>query len=63
MSRSLAENYREILVGVGENPQREGLLDTPQRAARESPNKPSVMRESPQHLIRAAHEPDELFRL
>ncbi|WP_221626003.1 hypothetical protein, partial [Pseudomonas aeruginosa] len=26
---------------------------------RESPNKPSVMRESPQHLIRAAHEPDE----
>nr|WP_232109587.1 RHS repeat-associated core domain-containing protein [Pseudomonas juntendi] len=33
------------------------------RAAKESPNKPSVMRESPQHLIRAAHEPDELFRL
>ncbi len=32
-------------------------------AAKESPNKPSVMRESPQHLIRAAHEPDELFRL
>lgn len=32
-------------------------------AVRESPNKPSVMRESPQHLIRAAHEPDELFRL
>ena len=31
--------------------------------SRESPNKPSVMRESPQHLIRAAHEPDELFRL
>ncbi|MBA6116148.1 cysteine--tRNA ligase [Pseudomonas putida] len=30
---------------------------------KESPNKPSVMRESPQHLIRAAHEPDELFRL
>ena len=33
MSHSLAEHYREILVGVGENPQREGLLDTPQRAA------------------------------
>ncbi len=32
-------------------------------AVKESPNKPSVMRESPQHLIRAAHEPDELFRL
>ncbi|MGF6667173.1 GTP cyclohydrolase I FolE [Pseudomonas monsensis] len=34
MSHSLAEYYREILVGVGENPQREGLLDTPQRAAK-----------------------------
>ena len=32
-------------------------------ASKESPNKHSVMRESPQHLIRAAHEPDELFRL
>lgn len=34
MSHSLAEHYREILVGVGENPQREGLLDTPQRVAK-----------------------------
>lgn len=34
MSHSLAEYYREIPVGVGENPQREGLLDTPQRAAK-----------------------------
>ncbi|WBH48064.1 hypothetical protein PALA47_04833 [Pseudomonas aeruginosa] len=33
------------------------------KTPKESPNKPSVMRESPQHLIRAAHEPDELFRL
>jgi len=31
---SLAEHYREILVGVGENPEREGLLDTPKRAAK-----------------------------
>ncbi|MCE0961810.1 hypothetical protein, partial [Pseudomonas putida] len=30
-----------------------------QVTSKESPNKPSVMRESPQHLIRAAHEPDE----
>lgn len=29
MSHSLAEHYHEILVGIGENPQREGLLDTP----------------------------------
>ncbi|WP_019625458.1 GTP cyclohydrolase I FolE [Thioalkalivibrio sp. ALJT] len=31
---ALAEHYREILAGLGENPQREGLLDTPMRAAR-----------------------------
>ena len=37
--------------------------NTPPAQVKESPNKPSVMRESPQHLIRAAHEPDELFRL
>lgn len=34
MNQSLAEHYREILVGVGENPEREGLLDTPKRAAK-----------------------------
>ncbi|MGP5566995.1 GTP cyclohydrolase I FolE [Pseudomonas helleri] len=34
MSTSLPEHYREILVGLGENPEREGLLDTPKRAAK-----------------------------
>ena len=34
MNLSLAEHYREILSGVGENPEREGLLDTPKRAAK-----------------------------
>lgn len=31
---SLTESYREILIGLGENPDREGLLDTPARAAK-----------------------------
>ncbi|AMZ74458.1 MULTISPECIES: GTP cyclohydrolase I FolE [Pseudomonas] len=34
MTLSLPQNYREILIGLGENPEREGLLDTPVRAAK-----------------------------
>ena len=33
MSATLPEQYREILIGLGENPDRDGLLDTPKRAA------------------------------
>ncbi|MGG3793783.1 GTP cyclohydrolase I FolE [Pseudomonas paraversuta] len=34
MNEELASNYRAILQGLGEDPQREGLLDTPKRAAK-----------------------------
>lgn len=34
MSQPLSQQYREILVGLGENPEREGLLETPKRAAK-----------------------------
>ena len=34
MNPALSQHYREILVGLGEDPQREGLLDTPKRAAK-----------------------------
>ncbi len=34
MSQPLSQQYREILLGLGENPEREGLLDTPKRAAK-----------------------------
>ncbi|NWB89582.1 GTP cyclohydrolase I FolE [Pseudomonas agarici] len=34
MSATLPEHYREILLGLGEDPDREGLLDTPKRAAK-----------------------------
>ncbi|CAI8782684.1 GTP cyclohydrolase I FolE [Pseudomonas putida] len=30
----LSQSYREILIGLGENPDREGLRDTPLRAAK-----------------------------
>ena len=33
MSEPMSQHYREILLGVGEDPSREGLLDTPKRAA------------------------------
>ncbi|QQN99882.1 MULTISPECIES: GTP cyclohydrolase I FolE [Pseudomonas] len=32
--KALSESYREILIGLGENPDREGLQDTPVRAAK-----------------------------
>jgi GTP cyclohydrolase I len=31
---ALSQSYREILIGLGENPDREGLLETPVRAAK-----------------------------
>ncbi|RON18092.1 GTP cyclohydrolase I FolE [Pseudomonas brassicacearum] len=31
---TLPQSYREILIGLGENPDREGLIDTPARAAK-----------------------------
>ena len=34
MSDALAKHYHAILEGLGEDPQREGLLDTPKRAAK-----------------------------
>ena len=34
MNRQLPDHYRDILLGIGEDPEREGLLDTPERAAK-----------------------------
>lgn len=34
MTLSLPQHYREILKDLGEDPEREGLLDTPKRAAK-----------------------------
>lgn len=34
MTEELANHYREIIAGLGENPEREGLRDTPKRAAK-----------------------------
>lgn len=34
MNHDLSNHYQQILLGLGENPEREGLLDTPKRAAK-----------------------------
>ena len=34
MIDSLSESYRNVITAIGENPEREGLLDTPKRAAK-----------------------------
>ena len=34
MTEEISKHYREILTGLGENPDREGLRDTPMRAAK-----------------------------
>ena len=34
MIDSLSESYRNAIEAIGENPEREGLLDTPKRAAK-----------------------------
>ena len=34
MIDSLSESYRNAITAIGENPEREGLLDTPKRAAK-----------------------------
>ena len=31
---AMADSYRNLLINIGENPDREGLLDTPMRAAK-----------------------------
>lgn len=34
MIDSLVESYRDVILAIGEDPEREGLLDTPKRAAK-----------------------------
>ena len=56
----IAKAVREILFAIGEDPDREGLLDTPQRVARAWRDLTAGLRESPtRHLARVfEHEGD-----
>lgn len=55
----IAKAVREILIAVGENPEREGLLDTPKRVAKAYREMFAGLNEDPAvHLGRVFHEPN-----
>ncbi len=53
-SASMAELYREILVRIGEDPDREGLARTPERVATAISQLTRGYRDCPQKLLRSA---------
>ena len=53
-SASMAELYREILVRIGEDPDREGLARTPERVATAITQLTRGYRDCPQKLLRSA---------
>lgn len=50
----LAAHYREILVLLGENPEREGLLKTPERVAKAMAFLTKGYTQNPQQILRSA---------
>lgn len=54
----IATAIRELLIGIGEDPDREGLWDTPSRVARACAEVFGGMKEDPRrHLMKQFHEP------
>ncbi len=47
----IARAVREILIGIGENPDREGLVDTPQRVARAYAEMFQGLRQDPETVL------------
>lgn len=50
----IAEHYRAIIQLIGENPDREGLVKTPRRAAKALLENTRGYQEQPAHILRAA---------
>jgi GTP cyclohydrolase I len=60
MDKARIENaVREILLAVGEDPEREGLLETPQRVARMYEEIFSGLESDPQEHLKIFHEPQQ----
>ena len=54
----MAAAVRELLIGLGEDPDREGLLDTPMRVARSFAEQNAGLRDDPaKHLGRVFNSP------
>lgn len=54
ITESLAEGYRNMLARLGENPEREGLLKTPERAAKAMQFLTKGYDENPEAILRSA---------
>lgn len=50
----LADSYRQLLTGIGENPEREGLVKTPMRAAKSLDFLTHGYRQDPKEILRSA---------
>ena len=60
MDKQLIENaVREILLAIGEDPEREGLLETPARVARMYEEIFSGLESNPEQHLKIFHDPQE----
>ncbi|MDP3535815.1 GTP cyclohydrolase I FolE [Halomonas sp. M1] len=54
MTDDIAQNYRQIITALGENPEREGLRDTPKRAAKAMQFLTAGYRQSLEEIVNGA---------
>ena len=53
-TKSLSSNYKEVIVNLGEDPSREGLLKTPERAAKAMQFLTQGYDQNPQEILKSA---------
>ena len=62
-STSMQELMREMLVRLGENPERDGLRDTPARMERSMPYLTKGYQENPEETLRGAQTWPDCLRV